>query len=277
MRVTLCFLLLFSSLHVSAESKAPASDFSITLERSGCLGMCPWYSVRILGDGSVRYDGTAYVHVKGTHKKTIPVSDVNKLTRKLQDDDFLRWEEKTDLCVDYPEVRITANLHGQRKQVLEGCSAPGKILALAELIDTIAGTTNWVGNVREELIQTQRRNGQVVGQNILCPDDPCSNLEGATTASDEVSSGLIGKQITIRGKFSLGGKIGPYILLHNQQQIYLVPKSRSSGENFTLKCMATSSPLPASSGFIKMHQHQDQGYNILLITITLMRRPLSYV
>jgi len=55
---------------------------------------------------------------------------------------------------------------------------------------------------------------------------PRSTPEGATAASNEVSPALIGKQITIRGKFSLWGKVGPYVSLDNQQLVYL--QSRGS-------------------------------------------------
>ena len=41
-------------------------------------------------------------------------------------------------------------------------------------------------------------------------------------ASNDVSPAIIGKQITIRGKLLLG-KIGWYIHLENQQDVYLVP------------------------------------------------------
>jgi hypothetical protein len=53
---------------------------------------------------------------------------------------------------------------------------------------------------------------------------PRSTPEDATAASNEVSPALIGKQITIRRKFSLWGKVGPYISLDNQQQVYLQSK-----------------------------------------------------
>jgi len=43
---------------------------------------------------------------------------------------------------------------------------------------------------------------------------------GATVAN-EVSHALIGKQITIRGKFSLHGKFGAYVVLDNQQVVDL--------------------------------------------------------
>ena len=48
--------------------------------------------------------------------------------------------------------------------------------------------------------------------------------EAAIPASHEVSHALIGKRITVRGRFSLQGKVGPYVLLDNQQVIYLVPR-----------------------------------------------------
>ena len=55
-------------------------------------------------------------------------------------------------------------------------------------------------------------------------DHPRSTPENATPASYEVLHTLIGKQVTIRGKFSLRGKFGPYVLLGNQQVVYLEPK-----------------------------------------------------
>jgi hypothetical protein len=179
MRLASCVFLLVFSLQLSAQSNAPAADFSLTLERTGCEGFCPWYSVTILSDGSVHYEGKAYVHVEGNRRKTIQVSDVNKLIHKLRDEDFFHWEEETDVCVDYPEVRITASLNGQHKQVLEGCSAPGKVLALAEEIDTISGTKSWVGNIREELVQKQK-GPQLSAQEKLAerchaPHDPFDN------------------------------------------------------------------------------------------------------
>ncbi|MFZ0863707.1 MAG: DUF6438 domain-containing protein, partial [Candidatus Sulfotelmatobacter sp.] len=61
MRLASCVFLLVFSLQLSTQSNAPAADFSLTLERTGCEGFCPWYSVAILSDGSVHYEGKAYV------------------------------------------------------------------------------------------------------------------------------------------------------------------------------------------------------------------------
>ena len=59
---------------------------------------------------------------------------------------------------------------------------------------------------------------------FLCLSCSRSTPEGEIRfSSNQVSQTLVGKQITIRGKFSLGGKIGPHILLDNRQEVYLVP------------------------------------------------------
>jgi hypothetical protein len=59
---------------------------------------------------------------------------------------------------------------------------------------------------------------------FLCFSCSRSTPEGATAVSDEVSQAsqaMVGKQITIHGKFSLRGKVGPYIVLDNRQVVYL--------------------------------------------------------
>lgn len=59
-------------------------------------------------------------------------------------------------------------------------------------------------------------------------DPPSSIPGGAIEAVNDIlqlSPPLIGKQITIRGKFSLRGKIGPYVALDNHQVVYLVSKT----------------------------------------------------
>jgi hypothetical protein len=64
-------------------------------------------------------------------------------------------------------------------------------------------------------------------------DHPRSTPEGPTAASDEVSHTLIGKQITIRGKFRSLTKGGPYVVLDNQQEVYLEPRSSASEDTYS--------------------------------------------
>jgi len=133
------------AVQLGAQSSAPKTDFSITVERIGCLGRCPDYTVSILSDGSVRYIGRAYVRVEGIRRKKIRTSYVEKLREKLVNEEFFNWEENTKVCVDLPEVKISATMGKQRKQVIEGCNLPGKVLRLADEVDKISGAREWVG------------------------------------------------------------------------------------------------------------------------------------
>jgi hypothetical protein len=67
-------------------------------------------------------------------------------------------------------------------------------------------------------------------------DHPRSTPERPTAASDEVSQvshTLVGKQITIRGKFHSLTKGGPYVVLDNQQEVYLEPRSSASEDTYS--------------------------------------------
>jgi hypothetical protein len=108
-------------------------------------------------------------------------------------------------------------------------------------------------------------------------DHPRSTPEDATAASYEVLHTLIGKQVTIRGKFSLLGKFGPYVLLGNQQVVYLVPRgSFTWGEPYS----QMEGKLVAATGTSAFITHltpnqQTQPLPELLIIFTLRRRPLN--
>ncbi len=146
MRRVIVTLLLAISSSISSGQKLDG-NVVIELERIGCLGSCPDYKVTIHNNGSVQYEGRAYVRIEGVRTRKIPMSALQKLVRKLQDEDFLHWEEKKMVCVDFPEVHITATLNGQTKRVLEGCNVPGKVLKLADEIDRVSGAKGWVGSV----------------------------------------------------------------------------------------------------------------------------------
>jgi hypothetical protein len=73
---------------------------------------------------------------------------VQQLIEELKHKRFFHWQEKKMVCVDFPEVHITATLKGQHKHVLEGCNSPGQVLRFADEIDRISGAKAWVGKVR---------------------------------------------------------------------------------------------------------------------------------
>jgi hypothetical protein len=139
--LSVCFLFMAASLAAHAASY----NIVITLERTPCLGNCPNYKVTIHGDGSVVYQGRIDVAVKGRRKSKISPEMMRKLVQELHDIDFFHWHEKEVMCVDYPETRISATVDGQHNEIIEGCNQPGRILDLANEIDTISGAKLFIG------------------------------------------------------------------------------------------------------------------------------------
>ena len=144
MRAALCVAVILLALPSSAPSSPYADDFSITLERIGCLGSCPDYKVTIQSDGTLHYVGRHYVHVQGIREKKLPLKVVERLAQSLQEEDFFHWEQTGGVCIDFPETHITAVLNGAQKHVMEGCNAPGKVLKLANEIEKITGVKRWI-------------------------------------------------------------------------------------------------------------------------------------
>ena len=102
--------MLLLGLAVSGQAQTPANDTKITLERWGCFGTCPAYTLSISGEGSVVYQGKAYVTSRGVHKGRVSQSNVN----------------------------------GRQKQLREGCMCPPELVALEDDVDKTAQSEKWV-------------------------------------------------------------------------------------------------------------------------------------
>jgi hypothetical protein len=85
-------------------------------------------------------------------------------------------------------------------------------------------------------------------------DHARSTPEDAAATPYEVLHRLIGKQVTVRGTFSLRGKFGPYVLLSNQQVVYLVPSgSFTWGKPYS----EMEGQLVAATGTLGFHHSPD--------------------
>jgi hypothetical protein len=62
---------------------------------------------------------------------------------------------------------------------------------------------------------------------------PRSTPEDTTAVSHEVSQTLVGRQITIRGKFSSLVKGDPYVVLDNQQEVWIGPRESASEDTYS--------------------------------------------
>jgi hypothetical protein len=127
------------------------SDTRITLERGGCYGSCPIYSLSIAGDGTVSYFGEMYVNVKGPASKQVPVSDVQALVDQMLDAEYFELSVPDDcpagVSTDAASATTSLTLDGETHTVdhyYGNRCAPAGLRALEDAIDTLADSGTWI-------------------------------------------------------------------------------------------------------------------------------------
>jgi uncharacterized protein DUF6438 len=130
-------------------SDADLKSLSLVLERIGCFGTCPAYTLTIHGDGNVEYIGKSNVKLKGTHKSQIETSVIRNLMSEFARSKFLTLPEYSEekctgqICTDMPtaitELQMKGVTHGVRHYY--GCrAAPKALFELESAIDKAANS-----------------------------------------------------------------------------------------------------------------------------------------
>jgi Domain of unknown function (DUF6438) len=136
----------------AAETAASyAAISSVVLHRTACLGMCVVYTVEVLPDGEVRYNGEERVKVKGHHTARISTDEFNCLVVSIRRIRFFelqdRYRFEKDGCrevwTDDPTVDIVITRNRQRKQIsyyygYQGLEIFQIIIWLSETIDDVS-------------------------------------------------------------------------------------------------------------------------------------------
>jgi hypothetical protein len=121
----------------------------ITLSRSGCYGMCPTYGVEIHGDGTVLYDGQAYVGTTGKKKRQISHASLVKLVDSFRKMDYFSLAAGyVSGVTDNPTYVSSISFDGLSKSVLDyvGRTAgmPPGISDVEGAIDRLSGASDWI-------------------------------------------------------------------------------------------------------------------------------------
>jgi len=128
----------------------------ITLARSLCEGRCPAYSVEVRGDGTVIYNGSAYVAVGGQHRGHISQEVVRDLVSAFRAADYYwAFDRYRSGVIDYPIYRTSITIDGVRKSIVDDDGShdglPAAIADLEDAIDKAAGTQKWIKITDETL------------------------------------------------------------------------------------------------------------------------------
>jgi len=127
--VGLAILFETNYLYVPLEPPEDVADLEITLERTGCFGTCPIYSVTVDGDGSVLYEGIRFVKLDGDYSYQIPEKNVTDLVELFYRSNYFSLKDRYDVpATDLPTV-ITSLRVGDEKKTVEnyGNSGPTRL------------------------------------------------------------------------------------------------------------------------------------------------------
>jgi hypothetical protein len=127
----------------------------IELERTGCHGICPVFTVRLFRDGRVEYLGKKFVVEVGIQHGRIKRGAAERLQRMLDDLNVERLSPDCCSCIqvtDQPwsNVEIVAGKETHRVRHYHGCElAPAGLSQLEEEILMVSGVSRWIGSESE--------------------------------------------------------------------------------------------------------------------------------
>lgn len=127
----------------------------VTLSRSGCYGGCPAYKIEIHGDGTVLYDGKAFVAHKGRHTAKISHASLVELVDFFREANYFSLRDRyASGITDSPAYETSISFDGASKSVLDyvgqSVGMPSTVSDVEAAIDRLSGASKWVGRKRVE-------------------------------------------------------------------------------------------------------------------------------
>ena len=140
----------FSEAHVPFPEIHDWNSLRITLNRSGCYGMCSTYEIEIRGGGTVLYDGQAYVGTTGKRNVQISHASLVKLVDTFRRADYFSLASGyVSGVTDMPTYVSSISFDGVSKSVLDyvgrDAGMPAGVSDVEAAIDRLSGAFNWIG------------------------------------------------------------------------------------------------------------------------------------
>jgi ankyrin repeat protein len=134
--------------HVIAPAIGPDSKVTVNLERTGCFGSCPSYSVAVSTTG-ITFDGRGFVVAEGKHTDTADADEIREFAKRIVDADFYSMDESYSAsATDLPTYVLTVSIDGHQKQVVDYEGAwegmPAIVTDIEERVDALARTSRWI-------------------------------------------------------------------------------------------------------------------------------------
>ncbi|MGI0028702.1 MAG: DUF6438 domain-containing protein [Nitrososphaera sp.] len=143
------FVLLFSVFEVPV-GLVGTEGVIITMERTICFGACPAYSLIIYDNGTLIYEGFAFVAVTGTRTAQIPQDKFEQIVEKFYEINYFSLEDRYEEPVsDLPSTTTSITVAGVTKSVYRYGFGPEELVQLENFIDELVGTERWIKGAGE--------------------------------------------------------------------------------------------------------------------------------
>jgi len=139
---------LLPKTHIPFPTIRDWNSLRMTLKRTTCFGTCPSYRVEIHGDGTVLYEGQAYVAVTGSHRGSVSKGTVSELVDAFRNMDYYSFEDEyvwpaTDLPTYETSIEIDGRLKKVKDYAGEQVGMPLSVSKLEAEIDRLVDTERW--------------------------------------------------------------------------------------------------------------------------------------
>src|ERR1700722_12611777 len=134
--------------HVSFPTIRDWNSLRMTIKRTACFGTCPSYRVEIHGDGTVLYEGQAYVAVTASHRGSVFKETISALVDAFRNANYYSLEDDyvwsaTDLPTCETSIEIDGKLKTVKDYAGEQVGMPLSVSKLEAEIDRLVDTDRW--------------------------------------------------------------------------------------------------------------------------------------
>ena len=138
-----------SEVHIPFPEIHDWNSLRITLSRSGCYGTCSTYEIEIHGDGTVLYDGKAFVGTTGRKRVKISQPSLVKLVDAFRKADYFSLADGyVSGVTDLPTCASSISFDGLSKSVLDyvgrDVGMPPGVSDVEAAIDLLSEASKWV-------------------------------------------------------------------------------------------------------------------------------------
>jgi hypothetical protein len=124
------------------------SSLRITLRRTMCYGICPSYSLTVLGDGSVVYNGDAYVQYCGEFRGHVAQEAVRQLVQLFKRADYFNTFDRYEMGMTDGTTLTTSIAFDDKSKSVADYSGiwvgmPESIMDIEDGLDHLAGPKVW--------------------------------------------------------------------------------------------------------------------------------------